>query len=115
MNSLRLGLVLASLLFACLNIGYSIGQLALDVPDHFNRWRSDAVQCDRGKLRGSKYVSIAEFYDRRNKCSHKLHEDVKFFHVGKAGGGTVVNAMRLNRIGISMTHPYPKDSSVTRF
>ena len=57
-------------------------------------------------------VPIHKFYEKHSKCTHKFKETVTFFHLGKAGGGTVSRELRLNHMSISMSHPKPNPGRI---
>ena len=57
-------------------------------------------------------VTIPEFYKKSNRCAHSFKDQVTFFHVGKAGGGTISNELRNNRIFLSRSHPKPSSSRI---
>ena len=60
-------------------------------------------------------VSVPEFYKKKNRCSHDFKESAVFFHVGKAGGGTISRELKSNyRIEVSLDHPYPRTSTGRR-
>ncbi|ACI65064.1 predicted protein [Thalassiosira pseudonana CCMP1335] len=59
-------------------------------------------------------VTIPEFWDERNNCSHFMNKNVIFFHVGKAGGGTVKKTLGENKLSVSMSHPKPKIKYIDR-
>ena len=63
------------------------------------------IQCDRAN--DTTYVTIQEFYAKNNKCRHSLNKEVTFFHLGKAGGGTVTVELSRNKIGVAKSHPRP--------
>jgi len=46
-----------------------------------------------------KQLSVQEFYNKKNKCYHSMNHKAVFFHVGKAGGGTIRRELLLNKIG----------------
>ena len=57
-------------------------------------------------------MPIHKFYEKHSKCTHKFKETVTFFHLGKAGGGTVSRELRLNHISIAMSHPKPNSGRI---
>jgi hypothetical protein len=70
------------------------------------------IQCDRAN--DTTYVTIPEFYAKNNKCRHSLNKEVTFFHLGKAGGGTVAVELSSNKIGVAKSHPRPNIDRVTQ-
>ena len=56
--------------------------------------------------------TIPEFYEKHSKCSHYFKDKVAFFLIGKGGCGTVTKELSKNKIRVSSSHPYPKESRV---
>jgi hypothetical protein len=73
---------------------------------------NNLIACDKNKGESTELLSIPEFWDKRNKCSHYFKNDTIFFHVGKAGGGTVGFSLDKYKIAISKNHPAPRSQSV---
>lgn len=61
-------------------------------------------------------VTVSEFYERKGKdkeCWHDLQDDVMYFHIGKAGGGTIERELKSARLSTSYCHPFPKQRQVS--
>lgn len=71
-----------------------------------------SITCDRPYPHDASEVAIPEFYRADSGCSHALGGSVAFFHVGKAGGGTVDHELRRYRIDVLRSHPDPRPSHV---
>eukprot|EP00956_Cyclotella_meneghiniana_P029875 scaffold73740_cov39-Cyclotella_meneghiniana.AAC.3 len=64
------------------------------------------------------HVNPREFYAEDSNCRHSFKEDTAFFHVGKAGGGTILEHLDerwgfahfnwVNMSGFTLVHPGPK-------
>ena len=59
----------------------------------------------------AKEMSIPDFY-ANDECVHDYTNSLVFFHVGKAGGGTIEEDLKTSRIGFSASHPWPRDDQV---
>lgn len=57
------------------------------------------VNCTSESDDEEKQLSVQEFYNKKNKCYHSMNHKAVFFHVGKAGGGTIRRELLLNKIG----------------
>lgn len=91
-----------------------ITQLAAEV----NEMQRNLVQCDSDSKKGwlnqgssVQLDTIPEFWANDN-CFHDFSHQVTFFHVGKAGGGTVERELLLSRIGFTFSHPGPKANHI---
>ena len=52
-------------------------------------------------------LPVPEFY-ARPPCFHELADAVSFYHLGKAGGGTVRRRLELLRLRVHRFHPFPR-------
>ncbi|KAL7540904.1 hypothetical protein ACHAXR_011346 [Thalassiosira sp. AJA248-18] len=52
-------------------------------------------------------VSVPEFYNGQHDCHHDFSKSTIFFHIGKAGGGTVEHNLKKALVSYSLSHPIP--------
>ena len=90
--------------------------------DHASNNDSAVLECTfrdkKTKTTNITHVTLREFYAEDSKCRHSFKEDTAFFHVGKAGGGTILehldeswgfaNFKGGTMSGFTWVHPRPR-------
>ena len=126
------GLLTILLLQLLLNNFSSLFRLIPDIDhpsllNHASNNDSVVLECTfrdwKTKTTNVTHVTPGEFYAEDSKCRHSFREDTAFFHVGKAGGGTLLEhlderwgfAMRGDSSGFTLVHPRPKLSINKQF
>jgi len=81
-----------------------------------NRHNNDEIIIDDDARSSNDSMVTVEQFQKTKECSHDFKDSVTFFHVGKAGGGTITNELRRRyRIGVASTHPKPNPSRIREF